>query len=126
MAKEIMEKRTSRKRTPAAAVGKESGNRKKPKDRITAKVLAAEAAGYGCHYGQFVADYPDAFKDWEPGQPVPVPDPMPVRVCPVCGRKFASKNKHKVYCSDECKERRNSANYRAAHKNKEENENGNT
>lgn len=119
MAKEIMEKRTNRKRTPAATVGVERRRNQKPRDRLTATVLAAEAAGYGPHYGQFVADHPDALKDWEPGQPVHVPDPLPVRVCPVCGQKFASKNKLKIYCGDQCKERRNSAEYRAKHEQEE-------
>jgi hypothetical protein len=72
MAKEIMEKRTNRKRTPVATVGVERARNKKPKDRISAIMLAADAAGYGPHYGQFVADHPHAFDNWEPGMPLPV------------------------------------------------------
>lgn len=119
MAHQLMEKRTKGRKEPRPGIASTRRRNAKPVDRITAKLLAAEAAGYGPHYGQFVADHPDAFKDWEPGQPVPVPDPMPVRVCPVCGQKFASKNKHKIYCSDQCKERRDSAEYRAKHKQEE-------
>ncbi len=105
MAKEIMEKRTNRKHTNPAAVGTTRRRNAKPKDRLTAKVLAAEAAGYGCHYGQFVADHPDAFKDWEPGAPVQVPKKLHEMICPMCGQKFTSKNKNRVYCSELCKDR---------------------
>ena len=117
---QLSEKRTKTRKEPRPGIGSTRRRNAKPVDRITAKVLAAEAAGYGCHYGNFVADHPDAFKDWEPGQPVPVPDPMPVRVCPVCGQKFASANKNKVYCGDRCKERGDGAKRRAKKAKQEE------
>lgn len=71
MANDIREKRTPRKRVPKAQFGVEKTSTKHM-DRITAKMIVAEAAGYGVHYGQFEVDHPDAFKDWEPGKPLPV------------------------------------------------------
>lgn len=68
---EKMEKRTPKKRVPSVQVGVERHRNKKPMDRLTAIMMAAEAAGYGCHYGKFVADYPHAFDNWEPGMPLP-------------------------------------------------------
>lgn len=69
--KEIMEKRTKSKRAPVAQVAVERTSNKKPADRITAIMIVAKAAGYGPHYGQFVADHPHAFDNWEPGMPLP-------------------------------------------------------
>ena len=75
-------------------------------------MLAAEAAGYGPHYGQFMADHPDAFKDWEPGKKVPEIEPKVYEyICRGCGRKFTTTNKLRRYCDDSCKARKNQADH---------------
>ena len=122
MAKEIMEKRTNRKSPPVTRVGSTRQRTGKPKDRLTAKVLAAEAAGYGCHYGQFVADHPDAFKDWEPGQDVPKVGPKRYEIaCRFCGKTFLTTQPNRRYCDDVCRARQASADYRAKKAKQEEN-----
>ena len=120
MAKEIMEKRTNRKWQPLETVGSTRRRNGKPKDRQTAKVLAAEAAGYGCHYGQFVADHPDASKDWEPGQELPKIGPKVYEItCAGCGKTFTSPNPKRRYCDDLCKSRKDSARRRERMKQEE-------
>lgn len=122
MAKDIMEKQKNRKRTPSAMVGTTRRHNTKPKDRITAIVMAAEAAGYGPHYGKFVADHPDAFKDWEPGQELPKVDPNVYEVtCAGCGKTFITRNKRQKYCDDLCRGRKACADYRARKEQREEN-----
>ncbi|MBR5889140.1 MAG: hypothetical protein IKY92_03770 [Akkermansia sp.] len=122
MAKEIMEKHSNGKRLPAAMVGTARRRNGKPKDRITAKVLAAEAAGYGPHYGQFVADHPDAFKNWEPGQDVPkVETSLMELTCRFCGKTFKTRQPNRRYCDDVCRARQASADYRAKKAKQEEN-----
>jgi hypothetical protein len=66
-----MEKNSNRKRKPLDQVAVERINDKKPQDRISAKMIVAQAAGYGPHYGQLMADHPHLFDNWEPGMPLP-------------------------------------------------------
>ena len=100
-----MEKRTKNRKEPRTGIGSTRRRNQEPQDRLTAKVLAAEAAGYGCHYGQYVADHPDAFKDWEPSKPAPAPKKLHEGTCPVCGQKFEAKSRNRIFCSDLCKDR---------------------
>ncbi len=79
---QTMEKRTRRKREPKAQFAVEKTDTKNM-DRISAKMLVADAAGYGCSYGKFESDHPDAFKNWEPGDPLPV---VPHKKCKQKGR----------------------------------------
>lgn len=127
MPKEIMEKKGNRKHTVPAQVASTRRRNGKPMDRLTAKVLAAEAAGYGCHYGQFVADHPDALKDWEPGQELPKPGPkLHELTCRFCGKTFKTTQLNRRYCDDVCRARQASADYRAKKAKQEEKENGST
>ena len=116
-----MEKRTNRKSPPVTRVCSTRRRNDKPKDRLTAKVLAAEAAGYGPHYGQFVADHPDAFKHWEPGQDVPKVGPKRNEItCRFCGKTFLTTQPNRRYCDDVCRARQASADYRAKKAKQEE------
>lgn len=97
--KEIMEKRSNGVRPPYARIAVERGG---DLDNLTRDVLAAEALGYGCHYGDYKADYPNT-RD----------TPLPVRTenmktCPGCGKHFPSNGKPRpVYCSMSCQQRIN-------------------
>lgn len=120
MPKEIMEKKGNRKHTVPEQVATTRRRNAQPKDRLTAKVLAAEKAGYGCHYGQFVADHPDALNDWTPGEPVPeISKKVYECICPGCGGKFTTTNRLRRYCSDVCKMRKDGAKHRDKKKSKE-------
>lgn len=122
MENEVTQKRTNSRLEPRPGFGSTRRRNGKPKDRLTAKVLAAEAAGYGCHYGQFVADHPDALKDWEPGQELPKIGPKVYEItCTACGKTFTTTNPKRKYCDDLCKDRKSSADYRARKKHEEEN-----
>ena len=122
MPHQIMEKRTKGRMEPRPGLCSTRTRNAKPKDRITAKVLAAEAAGYGCHYGKFVADHPDAFKDWEPGDDLPKVGQKRHEIkCRFCGKTFTTTQANRRYCDDVCKARQASADYRAKKAKQEEN-----
>lgn len=121
MAKEIMEKRKKSKMEPRPGLCSTSRRNDKPMDRISAIMVADEAAGYGCHYGKYVADHPDAFKDWEPDHEMPESTPKVYEItCRGCGQKFTTTQKNRRYCADECKKRKEKAGYIAKKTKKEE------
>lgn len=99
------EKRVPRHKQPVSQFALDK-NKGKKVDRLTAKVLAAEAAGYGCHYGQFVADHPHAFDDWDENKAPVVPLKKIERVCECCGKIFIIEGGRgktgRRYCSDKC------------------------
>lgn len=114
-----MEKRSNGKRPPYARIAVERGG---DLDNLTRDVLAAEALGYGCHYGDYKADYPNT-RD----TPLPVKS-EPMKTCPTCGKSFPSNGKTRpAYCSPVCQKKMNSIRtaekYREK-KSKEEKENG--
>lgn len=84
--------------------------KEKELDNLTRDVLAAEAAGFGPHYGDYIAKFGHTGKQ--------EPKKMDKRtiVCAGCGTVFyASDNLSRKYCSPECREK---ARYRQNTENK--------
>lgn len=73
-------------------------------DNITKDVLAAEAAGYGPHYGKYIADHGHCWKDEEEI----VVKPQKTKIYKICGKEFAvPDNLNRKYCSPECRKEAN-------------------
>lgn len=84
--------------------------KEKELDNLTRDVLAAEAAGFGCHYGDYIAKFGHT------GQPEPKKTDKRAIVCLGCGTVFyVSDNHRRKYCSPEC---RYNARYRQNTENK--------
>lgn len=114
MAKEIMEKRTNRKRAPACTVGVE--NKQPPRDNLDLDVMDAERAGVS--YGKYKALHPNTRDKNEPRLATkPKREPKQPKVyefaCRNCGEKFTTTNTLRRYCCDACKHQKNNANYYA-------------
>ena len=93
-------------------------------DNINLDVMDAKRLGYGAHYGHFKADHPYT-KDANEARLEQMQQPARVRpvyefVCRGCGKKFTTRNKKRRYCSDVCKTKKNSADYRARSNEKED------
>lgn len=74
--------------------------KEKELDNLTRDVLAAEAAGFGCHYGDYIAKFGHT------GQPEPKKTDKREIVCVGCGTVFyVSDNHRRKYCSPGCRER---------------------
>lgn len=74
--------------------------RKKELDNIGRDVVNAMALGYGVHYGNYKADYPNT-RDMEPEIPVET------KPCLYCGAPIRLRNgndRRKLYCNDACRE----------------------
>ena len=84
--------------------------KEKELDNLTRDVLAAEAAGFCCHYGDYIAKFGHT------GQPEPKKTDKRAIVCLGCGTVFyVSDNHRRKYCSPEC---RYNARYRQNTENK--------
>ena len=69
-------------------------------DPLAIDVIAAEQAGYGTHYGKYIADHGHAWKDEKTKITIPVRKPQ---VCAECGRVFYAKdNRPRKYCGEDC------------------------
>lgn len=90
-------------------LGPEKTNKKGKKlDHLTRDVIAAQKEGKS--YGQWKAEHPyTADEDDEPGPWSSTPS-KPVKTCPVCGAEFyvSHPQTNKLYCSEKCRERRQS------------------
>lgn len=68
-------------------------------DNLTKDVMAAEAAGYGPHYGHYIADHGHSWKEKED-----MIKSEKEQVCKMCGGVFLLPDKLKrKYCSPECR-----------------------
>lgn len=84
--------------------------KEKELDNLTRDVLAAEAAGFGCHYGDYIAKFGHTWK-----QELKKTDKRAI-VCAGCGTVFyAGDHLNRKYCSPECREK---ARYRQKTENK--------
>lgn len=102
---------------PLASMGRET-RRRRPKDNIDLDMEDAERLGYGVHYGHYKADHPNTKEANEARlypnkKQQPQQEQLRVRkvyenVCPVCGKKFTTYNRLRVYCDDLCKYRNDS------------------
>lgn len=119
----------SESRKPASSMGAEP-RRRRPKDNIDMDVEDAERLGYGCHYGHYKADHPNT-KDANEARlhsrkkQKTEEEQLQVRkvyekVCPVCGKKFTTQHRVRVYCDDLCKQRKDGREWRKAHPPKQE------
>lgn len=72
-------------------------------DNLTRAVLAAERLGYGCHYGNYKADYPHTRP--APDDPAGTLPEMPqeIRKCSHCGKPFVRRTNLRRFCSETCK-----------------------
>lgn len=118
--------------SPLAAVGKET-RRRRPKDNIDLDMEDAERLGYGVHYGRFKADHPYT-KDANEDRLYPKKKQKPQQeqqekqrvckiyenVCPVCGKKFTTPNRKRIYCDDVCKAKKDGKQWRRSHLTKQE------
>lgn len=69
-------------------------------DNITKDVMAAEAAGYGPHYGHYIADHGHSWKEEEETTQKSEKE----QVCQLCGDVFMRPdNLKRKYCSPECR-----------------------
>lgn len=109
MAKQIMEKRTRRKRVPSAALAVErlasDTPQKTPKDNLTLDALDAERAGMS--YGKYKALHPqtrDANEHRLAEKPKRPPRTRQIyeNICLQCGRTFSTTNHSRLYCDDKC------------------------
>lgn len=68
-------------------------------DNLTKDVMAAEAAGYGPHYGHYIADHGHSWQEEEN-----IIKSEKEQVCKMCGEVFLLPDKFKrKYCSPECR-----------------------
>lgn len=97
-------------------------------DNLALDAMAAQALGYGCHYGAYKADHPHTYAEREAAGVFDKPKRRQKgydRICAYCGRYFVGKVRTAKYCSDICKSAANGAAARARHKaKKEEQSNG--
>lgn len=110
-------RRVAAQKKPAAARARETT--RKPKDNLTLDAMDALAAGMT--YGKWKALHPHTKVANEPrlAKPKRADKPSVSKVyegiCPVCGEKFTTTVKNKKYCSEDCKAKKDHANYRATH-----------
>lgn len=112
----------SRKYSVAPSETMARGTHRKPKDNLALDAMDARAAGMT--YGKWKAQHPhtkaanEARLGAKPKRAdLPRVEKVYEGVCPVCGKKFITHIWNKKYCSDQCKERKDHADYRARHKN---------
>lgn len=98
-----------------------AGKNTPPRDNLDLDVMDAQAMGYGVRYGQFKADHPFT-KAANEARLAPQPkskQKVYEFVCRGCGEKFTTTCALQRYCGEFCKAKRNAANYRAKHGQKE-------
>ena len=66
---------------------------KDPNERVTRHAVAAKAEGLS--YGNWMAKY-------HPPGSEPDDPPVPTKICPHCGRTFATTYSNKIYCTPDC------------------------
>ena len=91
------------------------------RDNLDLDVIDAQAMGYGVHYGQFKADHPFT-KDANEARLAPTPkskQKVYEFTCRGCGEKFTTTIALQRYCGENCKAKKNNANYRAKQGQKE-------
>lgn len=105
-----------------------SGKSAPPRDNLDLDVIDAQRMGYGCRYGQFKADHPytkDA-NEARLGRKKPSPQQSAAprvnfytMTCRGCGQQFTTTCKNRRYCDDNCKKKKENAEARAKHAQKE-------
>lgn len=71
-------------------------------DNIEKDVAAALRLGYGVWYGRYKVDYPNTADHSVDAVPDPLDDEPP-RYCRNCGKMFAPRDGHQVFCTEECR-----------------------
>ncbi len=64
-------------------------------DNLDMDMIRCKAAGFGCRYGDWKAQNPIT-------REIQADDGIIEKSCLLCGQRFKTKNKRKIYCSDVC------------------------
>lgn len=107
---------------PVAAMAR--GTSRMPKDNLALDAMDARAAGMT--YGKYKAQHPETRPANEARlaamrkKPAQKPASKVYEfTCRLCGEKFTTTNKNRRYCGDDCKAKKDHADYRAKHGKKE-------
>ena len=105
-------RRAPAQKKPVASMAR--GTSKKPTDNLALDAMDALAAGMT--YGRWKAEHPNTKEANEPRLAPKKKDPEQYEprkvhesVCCVCGKKFLTLNKKRVYCDDVCRQQKTAA-----------------